>query len=529
MIKIIKRIKQYDERILGFIIVDVILILLSLVPTYLSPLIYEKFIDDCLIRNEYSLMGIMAVAYLMLWLFESIVLVVRNNIEKNKYMNLRIRISGSLFNKGLHASSAFSSSDIKDRVESDIYWQVLSKVIVEKIYIYLLLTGCLVMMISLNVWFALIAMVSIPFAKLILKTVHKKLVRCSQEYRNKYVLYESWLTKCVTVREHIKANNSVGFFKTIFDKHWTQLAKLYMKKQIYFIVQYCLNEFKDTYLIKLNLYLIGFFFISKGYITVGILLAFMKYYEKCIFANTKINELNVTNASYKPYIDMVDELETAQEIREEHVETCVGDSITLDNVSFAFDNEMIIHNFDLQVDHCKHILINGESGVGKTTLLNLIAGVYTPTEGSVTIRGHSMGKLGYDTLAKIRSVVRQNSYFFKISVMDNLRLANANATDEEILRICNITGCDEFITDIKEGYNTVVCNNFSQGQMQRLAIARAIVQGSQLLLFDEPTSALDRENEERFIHLLETELSSKAVIVISHTIKCDKMITYKLV
>lgn len=526
MISIIKRVKQYDNNILIFIVFDIVIMVFSLVTAYISPLVYQKFIDDCLMKKNYLLIKYVFISYLALWIIGSISSFVRNAIEKKQYIRLKLKISSSLFDKGMHTNQ-FSSVDIKDRTESDIYCHVLSKIVIEKIYNYLLIIGSLSIMLYLNVWFTFIAIISVPLAKLILKIVQKKLVLYSQEYRSKYVNYENSLKECISLRDHIRANHNEDYVEKIFDTHWTKLAQLYMKKQICFVIQYCLNEFTDTYVIKLNLYFLGFFFISQGYITVGILLAFMKYYEMCISTYAKINELNATNATLKPYIDMTDDLHNIPVYCEKS--TKVNSKVlSIKNVSFAFDNTKIINHFNLLIKPGEHVLISGKSGVGKTTFLNLLAGVYKPTEGTILIGDTSINELGYSKLAKIRSVVQQNSYFFRISVMDNLRLANTNVTENEIRHICKITGCDEFISEIENKYDTVINNNFSAGQLQRLAIARAIIQNTDILLFDEPTSALDKINEKIFLQLLESILLDKTVITISHTLKHDKMIEYKL-
>lgn len=527
MINLIKRIRQYDSKIVAFIIIDIMIMVISLATAYISPLIYETFIDDCLIGKEYKLIRFIVVSYLVLWLIDTIAAFVRNTIEKKKYIQLRLMISRTLFDKGLHAGSKFSSSDIKDRTENDIYCQALSKIFIEKVYNYLLIIGSLSLMFYLNVWLTIVALISIPFARLILKGVQNKLVLFSQNYRKKYVDYESWLTEYISLRDHIRANHKEDYIEKIFNKHWRGLAGLYMKKQLCFVFQYCLNEFKDTYIIKLNLYFLGFFFISKGYITVGILLALMKYFEKCIITYAKINELNATYATLKPYIDMADELHNMPMYCDKYIEI-KSRVLSMKNVTFAFEDTAIIKNFDLLINQGEHVLISGESGTGKTTLLNLLAGVCRPTEGLVLIGDIPMNDLGYSQLSKIRSVVQQNSYFFKISVMDNLRLANVNTTEDEILRICKITGCDEFVCETEDKYNTIINHNFSVGQLQRLAIARAIVQKADILLFDEPTSALDKVNETRFTELFTKELSNKTVVTVSHTLSNDNMIQYKL-
>ena len=531
MISIIKKIKQYDNKIVEFIIVDMIIMLFSLLPVFVSPLVYEKFIDECLLGKDTKVLSYVIFMYLGMWLWGTFISVIRNCFENRKYKKLKLIVACDLFKKGIHTSHQLSSSDIKDRTENDMYCNVFSKIIIEKIYGVVILVGCLLLMLNLNVWFTLMAISSIPIAKMLLKLAQKKLILFSQEYRNQYIKYEKWLVNSLSLRDQIKSNNNEAYMLKIFDKYWMKLAYAYMRKQIRFVIQYCLNEFKDTYVIKLNIYFLGFYLIARGQITVGLLLAFMKYYEKCIVTYAKINELNSTFETYKPYLEKVDELQkqVIYEEKEKHiVYENKRNAIELKNVSFSYGNEQIIKNMNTIIGSGSHVVISGQSGIGKTTLLNLIAGVNKSNEGDIYIGDTSINELGYGELSEIRSVVQQKPYFFKISILDNFRLANSNMPLEQIILLCKSLGCDDFIRESEDGYNTVVNDNFSYGQLQRLAIARAAIQDTEIMLFDEPTSALDKKNELAFLDFVSNECANKTVIIVSHTIKGNGLVKLEI-
>ena len=531
MISIIKRIKQYDHKIVEFIITDMIIMLFSLLPVVISPMLYEKFIDECLLGKNAKVLIYVILMYLAMWFFGSLISAIRNCFENGKYKKLKLVIARDLFNRGIHTSHHISSSDIKDRTESDIYCNVFSKIIIEKIYGIIILAGCLVMMFKLNIWFTLMAMFSIPIAKILLKLAQKKLILYSHEYRNQFIKYEKWLVSSVSLRDQIKSNNNESYMEKIFDKYWIKLAFTYMRKQIHFAIQYCLNEFKDTYVIKLNLYFLGFYLIARGQISVGLLLAFMKYYEKCVLTYANINELNSTFETYKPYLKKVDELQeqVIYDARKKNIAyKDQSVAIELKNVSFSYGNQLIIKNMNATIYRGSHVVISGQSGIGKTTLLNLIAGVNKSYEGDIYICNTSINELGYGELSEIRSVVQQNPYFFKISIWDNFRLANSRMSLEQIISLCKSIGCDDFIRESEDGYNTVVDNNFSYGQLQRLAIARAIIQDTEIMLLDEPTSALDKTNELVFLNYVINHCVNKTVIIISHTIKENGLVELKM-
>ena len=142
----------------------------------------------------------------------------------------------------------------------------------------------------------------------------------------------------------------------------------------------------------------------------------------------------------------------------------------------------------------------GKSGAGKTTIFNLLCKMYDIDSGSITIDGVDIKKLDKDSIRGNITIISQNPYIFNMSIRDNLKLVKSDLTNKEMKEACKLACLDEFINSLPDKYDTVIGEggvNLSGGQKQRLAIARALVQKTEIILFDEATSALDNETQEK--------------------------------
>jgi len=166
----------------------------------------------------------------------------------------------------------------------------------------------------------------------------------------------------------------------------------------------------------------------------------------------------------------------------------------------------------------EHVLIQGQSGVGKTTFTELFVGLNEITSGYISVGGVKIKDIGCAELAKVRGIVRQESLFLKMSILDNLKLANNEISESEIKEACKRANCHNFIIQLPHQYDTIIDNNLSFGQLQRISIARVLIQNPQIVIMDEPTSSLDVKNQINIIEIIEEFFTNKTVILVSHTI-----------
>lgn len=193
-------------------------------------------------------------------------------------------------------------------------------------------------------------------------------------------------------------------------------------------------------------------------------------------------------------------------------------AIKFENISFSYDRDIILDNTSLTVNKGDFIAIMGISGIGKSTLLKLLLGVFRVNEGDIYL-DTVMGKIEVDKhTRKLFSYVPQGNFLLSGTIRDNLTFINPDVTEDEIKQAIEISCSDSFLYDLPEGLDTVIGERgigLSEGQLQRLAIARSILSESPIMLLDEATSALDEATELRFLQNLKN-MKNKTCIIVSH-------------
>ena len=193
--------------------------------------------------------------------------------------------------------------------------------------------------------------------------------------------------------------------------------------------------------------------------------------------------------------------------------------IEFKNVSFAYNKKEIIHNVSFKVNSLEDVALVGKSGSGKSTLFNLLTKSYDNYEGIITIDGVDIKKLNQKTLIDSISIISQNPYIFNLSIKDNLKLIDKNITDDDIINACKTARIHDFIETLPDKYNTLLGEggvNLSGGQKQRLAIARALLKQSKILLFDEATSSLDNITQDEIQTAIKLISKNFTIITIAH-------------
>ncbi len=194
-------------------------------------------------------------------------------------------------------------------------------------------------------------------------------------------------------------------------------------------------------------------------------------------------------------------------------------SIRLENISFHYNRDKIFEHVDFSINKGDFIVVTGRSGIGKSTLLLLLLGIFIPTEGTIGIKLNSgEGILADRHTRKLFAYVPQGNLLLSGTIRESIAFAGSTATDEEIMSAAQISCAAEFIKALPQGLDTVIGEKglgLSEGQIQRLAIARAILCGAPILLLDESTSALDEDTEKTLLQNIR-EITDKTCLIISH-------------
>lgn len=198
----------------------------------------------------------------------------------------------------------------------------------------------------------------------------------------------------------------------------------------------------------------------------------------------------------------------------------VNGNFEFKKVTFSYkEDQEILKNISFKINANETVAFVGRSGGGKTTIFSLLTKLYHPQSGEILIDGHNIEDLSKDTLRGNISIITQNPYIFNMSIKDNLKIVKPNLTNAEMKKACKDACLDEFINSLPEKYDTIVGEggvNLSGGQRQRLAIARAFIRKTEIILFDEATSALDNETQEHIQNAINNLQKDKTILIIAH-------------
>lgn len=207
------------------------------------------------------------------------------------------------------------------------------------------------------------------------------------------------------------------------------------------------------------------------------------------------------------------------EIENPIIKTEFTSNIAVNNISFKYEDDLVLKNFNINVPKGKTVALVGQSGSGKSTIANLITRFYDVNEGSITIDGVNIKDLSKSSLRGMLGVVSQDSILFNDTVVNNIKIGKQDASDEEVIEALKIANAWEFVKDLPKGIQTNIGdsgNKLSGGQKQRLSIARAVLKNPPIMILDEATSALDTESERLVQSALENMMRNRTSIVIAH-------------
>lgn len=189
------------------------------------------------------------------------------------------------------------------------------------------------------------------------------------------------------------------------------------------------------------------------------------------------------------------------------------------NVSFSYDKNKVLKNLSFNVKANETVAFVGKTGAGKTTIFNLLCKMYDNYDGIIKIDGYDIKTLSKDTIRGNITIISQNPYIFHMSIKDNLKLVKPTITKKEMVEACKAACLHDFIMTLPKKYNTIIGEggiNLSGGQRQRLAIARALVQKTEIILFDEATSALDNETQKNIQIAIDNMKDEYTILIIAH-------------
>ncbi len=522
---IIKNSKSQSKKIIVLLIANAMFSALSIVFALFIKGIIDSAVEENLQRLISFAVAIIVVVFLQFG-FRIFTNLLTENIKNRLEIGYKSVLFSNILRKKHDKITSYHSGELMTRLTSDvsIISEGVSTILPTIISALTRLVLAVVTLIIIDWSFAIAFTVAglsvflvLGFLRGKLKSYHKK----SQETDGKI---RSFMQECIENILAVKVFSVNSKIEKQADDLQEANYSVKMKRQKYGALGHAMYNFifSAGYLFAL-IYGAIKMLNSKGLFTYGSLSAILqlvnnvqvpfislsnvvpKYYSMLASAERIIEMEQVEN---EPEIQSIDRKKTYDKLK----------GIVVDGVDFTYDRDSVLKGASIYIEKGDFVAITGASGVGKSTLIKLLLGVYSLDSGSVyldTLDGNIM--LDNSTRSMF-SYVPQGNMIFSGTLRDNITFINSDATEEEIARAVSLSQCGEFIEKLPQGLETVVGENgvgLSEGQVQRIAIARAILTKAPILLLDEATSALDENTEKKVLDNLKN-IEGATIIIVSH-------------
>ena len=450
---------------------------------------------------------------------------IMTGISNDVTYSLRRDISGKINRLPLKYYESRTTGEILSRVTNDVdtLQNGLNQSITQLITSVTTLIGVLIMMLSINVWMTLAAVLILPLSMGIIGTVMKrsqKFFRNQQRYLGEV---NGQIEEIYGGHDVVKVFNKEKDVVEAFEKVNKELYNSAWKSQFFSGIMMPVMQFIGN-LGYVVVAILGGFLVIKNAIEVGDIQSFFQYIRNFTQPIQQIaqvtNMLQSAAAASERVFEFLEEEEEDQKVDHAAATDGLNGNVTFDHVAFGYDpNQLIIHDFSAKVKDGQKIAIVGPTGAGKTTMVKLLMRYYDVNKGSIRIDGHDVRDFNRKELREMFGMVLQDTWLFSGTIMENIRYGRLDATDEEVIAAAKAAHIHKFIMQQPGGYQMVLneeTSNVSQGQKQLLTIARAILADNKILILDEATSSVDTRTETQIQKAMDNLMKGRTSFVIAH-------------
>ncbi|WP_333961419.1 ABC transporter ATP-binding protein [Clostridium perfringens] len=521
--------KDYISKRMIFLIVPILAMIIVLGIDSFFPYLQKIFVDDILLGSDKSKLGLFFGVFLGLSLLRGILGYIKEFLFDKFSLNVSKEIRMDLFKKIQSFEFSFFDStntgELMSRIgeDVDIVWETISyglRLLIEGIILFIIsVTIMMSMSPSLTIICLVILLPVGVLAILVNKKFHRNYSKISDKVADINLMAQQDIAGIRLVkafaREKYETEKFLKVNKDYYDLNITQARILSNFLPIIDLL---------TNLTPVAMIIYGGYLVIKGNITMGTLLAFSSYILNLSFCVKNIgglvNMMSQNRASMDKIFNILKRKPQITSMENSYNPDKVKGEIEFKNVSFRYNEEEVLKKINLKIPAGSTVAIMGETGCGKSSILSLIGRHYDVSSGEVLIDGVNVKKWNLDSLRENMSVVFQDTFLFSDSIKDNIDFGG-NKNEDEIIEAAKDSCAYDFIKEMPEGFETEVGERglgLSGGQKQRLAIARALVRKTPILILDDATSALDMETEFNVLKNLSKKQDKATTFIIAHRI-----------
>ncbi len=463
--------------------------------------------------------------YLLSTLFSYIQGWVMSGVSMNITYRFRRDISQKINRLPLKYFDGVSHGEVLSRITNDVdtVSQTLNQSLTQIITSVVTVIGVLIMMLSINGLMTLMALLIVPLSMVVIALIvgrSQKYFKQQQDYLGHvnghveemyggHIVMKAFNGEAKSVEQFDSLNN------TLYDSAWkSQFLSGMMMPIMTFIGN----------LGYVVVCILGGYLAIRNAITVGDIQAFIQYVRSFTQPITQIsnisNILQQTAAAAERVFEFLGEAEEAPETANPVMLPTVTGRAEFQNVHFGYTpDKIIINDFSANITPGQRVAIVGPTGAGKTTMVKLLMRFYDVNSGAILVDGHNIKDFTRHDLRKMFAMVLQDTWLYNGTVMENIRYGRPTATDTEVIAAASAAHVDHFVRTLPDGYNMVLneeATNVSQGQMQLLTIARAILADPKILILDEATSSVDTRTEVLIQNAMYHLMKDRTCFIIAH-------------
>ncbi len=507
-----------------------IMTLLQTAMTLLIPYLVKTAIDQNITSGDLPGLGTTALqiglAYVALYLGVSGERYLLSWVGQRVLANLRAEVFRYLQKLGIGYHDTHIVGVTVSRVMNDVAEinELISQGVITLVGDLLVLVGILVVMISMSPTLALLTFIVIPLMLLATWLFSRQARRAFRETRTRVAAVVGNLAEDINAVRAIQAFAQEDASQQRFQEVNLANRDTYINAMSLSFIFLPTIEFLGMLATAIVLGF-GGWMVSQGSVTLGVLVAFLSYVNRFFQPIQELSRLYTTLQSAMAGGEQVFKLlDTPLSVSDRPGATelpPIQGRVEFESVSFRYrpDSPQVIHDLNLAIQPGQTIALVGQTGAGKTTLANLVARFYDPTQGVVRIDGQDIRQVTQASLRRQVRLVPQDPFLFSLSIADNIRFGKPDASDDEVITAARLARAHGFISSLSAGYDTKVLEggvNLSVGQRQLIALARAILPGPGILILDEATANIDTVTETLIQAALADLLSQRTAIVIAH-------------